>query len=312
MDQKYNLRIKLLLILPFLVGFFLMAIFFLFYAFFDRSFTPVVGPKQITKNPTEKIKFLVFGDSGSGSNEQKILARLMEKESPDLILHTGDLAYERGTPMELKEKALFIYQKLFDQASFYPVLGNHDYLTQNGQPFLDIFKLPGNERYYFFSVGKNLFIALDSNALLDEAPNKMLSWLEQTLSRNVTSYQWVFVYFHHPAYSTGSHGSDKRVQDKIVPILEKYSVDMVFSGHDHNYQRTCEIKQGKCENGGIVYLVTGGGGKSLYPVGRPDWFTKFQKSVYHFLSVKIENCRLTLETIDLNGAVFDKVEKAKC
>ena len=313
MDIQYQKRAKLLITLLPAILLLLGICSFLMYSFFDSGALTKVSQKKIEKKADDKLKFLVFGDSGSGSKEQKTLAALMTKEKTDVLLHTGDLAYERGSINEINDNVLAIYKDLFTNAAFYPVLGNHDYITENGKPFVDTFDLPENERYYSFSLGKVLFIALDSNAPLDEVPNKMLPWLENTLAEKAKQNTWVIVYFHHPPYSTGIiHGSDSRVEEKIVPILEKYSVDVVFNGHDHNYQRTCEILNGKCDKRGILYIVTGGGGKSLYSVGRAEWFTQVQKSVYHFVVGEKEGCNLYLKAVDLAGVVFDKVTKSKC
>ncbi len=313
MKLQYQTRVKLLITLLPATLLLLGVCSFLMYSFLDLGTITKVSQKKIEKKENEKLKFLVFGDSGSGSLEQKTLASLMTKEAPDLIVHTGDLAYERGRIEEINDNVLTIYKDLFAKAAFYPALGNHDYLTENGQPFVDTFDLPENERYYSFSLGGVLFVALDSNAPLDEIPSKMLPWLEETLSEKAKQNTWVIVYFHHPAYSTGIvHGSDSRVREKIVPILEKYSVDLVFNGHDHNYQRTCEILDEKCDKSGILYIVTGGGGRDIYPVGIPDWFTQMQKSVYHFVVAEKEGCNLYLKVVDLAGFVIDKVTKSKC
>lgn len=312
MEHQYQLKTKLLITLLPAILLLLVISSFLIYSIYDSSLITPVAQKKVVKTRDEKVKFLIFGDSGSGRAEQRELAILMEKENPDLVLHTGDLAYDRGTPIEINNNVLAIYKNLFAKTAFYPTLGNHDYLTSNGQPFLDTFELPNNERFYSFSIAKILFIALDSNTPLDQVPNEMLPWLEQTLAEKSRQNTWVIVYFHHPAYSSGMHGSERRVQDRIVPILEKYNVDIVFNGHDHNYQRTCEILSNRCNNKGILYVVTGGGGKDLYPVGSGQWFTQVQKSVYHFVTAEKEGCSLLLKAVDLSGLVFDKVTKSKC
>lgn len=264
---------------------------------------------QIDKN--EKVTFIVFGDSGTGSSEQKQLAALMEVYQPNFIIHTGDLAYPIGSFENIKSNVLQVYSKLLGKSAFYPVLGNHDYLTQKGKPFLDSFDLPGNERYYSFKIGEVLFVALDSNDPLEANPNQMIPWLEKLLSKNEAKFK--VVYFHRPPYSSGAvHGSDKRVQEKLVPIFEKYQVDLVLSGHEHNYQHTCKILQGKCNEKGIVYIVTGGGGAPLYSLGKEQWFSKVQKSTYHFILGKLEGCQINLKAIDISDKVFDSYNLNKC
>jgi len=126
---------------------------------------------------------------------------------------------------------------------------------------------------------------------------------------------WTFVFFHHPAYSSGNHGSTGEVQTYLAPLLETYGVDMVFSGHDHHYERSCPILDGACvpsgESGGVVYVVTGGTGAPLHEVSG-DWFTACAESQYHFIVVHINDCLLRLEAVDASGAVFDSYGIDQC
>jgi hypothetical protein len=77
----------------------------------------------------------------------------------------------------------------------------------------------------------------------------------------------------------------------------RHQVDLVFSGHDHDYERTVPI-------GGVIYVVSGGGGKDLYEAGRSEW-TAFSRSVRHAVLVRIDGRSLSLEAIEPDGAVFD-------
>ncbi len=285
------------------------------YLYFSLNFEQIsprpLANKKLTPAESQDFNFIVFGDSGTGSKEQKQLELQMEKEKFELILHTGDLAYQRGSYQEIQENVVDIYKNIFEKAAFYPSLGNHDYLTNNGQPFMDTLDLPGNERYYSVEHKQILFIALDTNKPLDEVPNEMLPWLEDTLQK--AKSKWILVYFHHPPFSSGSfHGSEKRVQDKIVPILEKYNVDFVFSGHEHNYQRTCLVEGNSCGSKGVLYIVTGGGGGPLYTVGKDQWFTAKQISAHHFVLAEKKGCTVSFSVVGLNGEQLDQFSKSKC
>ena len=49
---------------------------------------------------------------------------------------------------------------------------------------------------------------------------------------------WKISYFHHPLYSdAGRHGSSIDLRLRLEPLLIKYGTDVVFSGHDHLYER---------------------------------------------------------------------------
>ena len=66
---------------------------------------------------------------------------------------------------------------------------------------------------------------------------------------------WKVVFFHHPLYSSGErHGSDTELRDTLEPLFVTYGVSIVFTGHDHFYER---IKPQK----GILYFVVGSGGR---------------------------------------------------
>src|SRR6185436_6182184 len=105
------------------------------------------------------------------------------------------------------------------------------------------------QRYYTFSRKNARFFVLDTN-LLDP---RQLSWIDDALRQS--GDDWKICYFHHPLYSNaGRHGGDVALRVALEPLLVKHGVDVVFSGHDHVYER---IKPQK----GITYFVAGSGGE---------------------------------------------------
>jgi len=198
---------------------------------------------------------------------------------------------------------------------FYPSVGNHElYGGSCGyQGYTDVYYLPENapsgdeEEYYSFDWGNTHFVALDTNQNYS-AGSTQYNWLVNDLQSS--TQPWKFVFFHHPPYSSGPHGSTNEVQTHLVPIFETYGVSVVFSGHDHHYERTCPILNNTCttpQDGGVVYYVTGGGGAPLYPAFG-NWFTAYSDSLNHFLKVEVNDCWLRVDAIDTNGYVFDSYE----
>jgi 3',5'-cyclic AMP phosphodiesterase CpdA len=107
----------------------------------------------------------------------------------------------------------------------------------------------GGARYYSYSRKNVRFFALDSNQM---DPGQ-LAWIENTLKESTD--QWKICYFHHPLYSDGRrHGSTFDLRVVLEPLFVKYGVSVVFSGHDHIYER---IKPQK----GITYFVNGSSGE---------------------------------------------------
>jgi acid phosphatase type 7 len=217
------------------------------------------------KGAKDAARFWIIGDSGTNHPEQNEVRDAFysyngNRYTSGFIL-LGDNAYENGTDSEY-QWAFFRnhYENILKQTPVWPCPGNHDLYSANSLqesgPYYDIFTLPkngesggvpsGSEAYYSFDYGNIHFISLDSetNELRDpEGP--MVKWLEQDLKRNML--QWVVVFFHHPPYSKGAHNTDWQIQSVdirkvILPILDKYHVDIVLCGHTHVYERSYLLK----------------------------------------------------------------------
>lgn len=196
------------------------------------------------------VRIAVFGDAGRGSREQYDLARVMEEYRQaflfDVVLLTGDNIYGKDGPADMKNKFELPYKAMLDAGvKFYASLGNHD--TSN-QRFYAPFNMNGEEYYRIERNGVS-FYALNSNYL----DKKQLDWLIAELAKDKNS--WRVAFFHHPPYSSGGrHGSDEEVRTILHPLFVKNGVDVVFTGHDHFYER---VKP----QDGITYFVAGAAGK---------------------------------------------------
>jgi hypothetical protein len=244
---------------------------------------------------TETIRFMAFGDSGGGGADQHALRDQMLDLPYDLIVHTGDLAYDDGTIGQFEENVFGVYYDLFRNLPFFPAAGNHEYRTMQGAPFREVFALPGDaaRKYYSYDWGRIHFIALDT----EDDYETQAAWMDQDLAR--TDRPWKIVYLHKPPYSSGNHGSDTRLRAALAPVLEKHEVQLVLAGHDHNYERM------HTQNG-VDYVVTGGGGKGTYDVGSSS-FTAFSESVIHFVTVEVGVDEAILHAIDATGVEFDSM-----
>lgn len=245
------------------------------------------------------VRFVAFGDSGTGGRDQRAVFRQMQTVDFDLVLHLGDLAYERGTPSEIERKFFAVYEPLLRSVPVYVAAGNHDYSTDRGAPLRRAFLLPENggpaglERWYSFDRGDVHFVALDSEDLVEE----QVRWLERDLAAN--ERPWTIVFSHRPPFSSGEHGGDPELRRRIVPLLERWGVDLVLSGHEHDYER---FEFGS----GPVYVVSGGGGRDTREVGTSP-HTAFSEAVLHFVYVEVRGPTLTLHAIDGVGREFDQL-----
>ena len=223
------------------------------------------------------LSFLAFGDSGSGSAEQQILAGWMKTENPSLVLHLGDLAYPRGSFQDFQAYYFDPCHDLMKRVPFFPCPGNHDYMTRDAFPYLALHDMPQVEsvpesdrgRYYSLTgVTCTLFPwTVTPPGAGGRRPGAMLDWLENDL--RATRQYWKIVYFHHPPFAGGPNENDplsELARRYLVPIIERHGVQLVLNGHEHSYQRTYPFagKQTVKEGKGTVYVTSGGGGYGLY------------------------------------------------
>lgn len=244
-------------------------------------------------DPGAPVRFLAFGDSGGGGPDQYALLEQMYTVPYDLIIHTGDLAYDSGTIAQFEDNVFGVYADILRNIPMFPAAGNHDYETLRGAPFRSVFALPGDsgEKWYAFDWGSVHFVALDT----ESDYQIQAAWLDRDLAG--TALPWRIVYLHKPPYSSGTHGSDLALRAALAPILERHHVQLVLAGHDHDYERIVP-------QNGVAYVVTGGGGVGTRSVGASS-FTAFSEDVIHFVYGEATADETVLHAIDATGAEFD-------
>jgi predicted phosphodiesterase len=262
------------------------------------------------------FKFVVFGDSGTGSAAQFEVARLIEKLEPDFFLHTGDVIYESGEARHYDPRFFAPYAVTLREAPIYPTIGNHDVGGIKAAAYLEAFHLPSNnsersEWYYSFHYGNAHFIALyakpgDPSQYAPGTPQ--YEWLNEEL-RNSTA-RWKFVYFHPAPYVSSLRGSDLPSRQVLSPLFETYAVDVVFTGHEHLYERTLPRLDFVPGGSAVTYIVTGGGGARLTRAGRSD-FTAYSESAYHVVEVRVMGDVLVAQAIRVDGVVMDTFARQK-
>ncbi len=236
--------------------------------------------------------FALMGDSGSGDMPQKAVAQSMityfntARRFP-FVLMLGDNLYDDDYTGEFSEP----YKPLLDRGvMFYAALGNHDRdLEIHFKPF------NMNDRdYYTFDQGNARFAVLNSNHASDPDQAK---WLDTVFTD--AGSKWRIAYFHHPLYSSGQHADESRevIRPALEPVLRRNGVNVVFSGHEHEYERIAPQH-------GIHYFVSGGGGRNLYDV-HPSPFDEVAASEHHFMVAEIAGDRLFFEAITPAQKVLD-------
>ena len=150
---------------------------------------------------------------------------------------------------------------------------------------------------YSFDNGNVHIACLDANMYTNPLDPILISWLQNDM--NSSKAQWKIVAFHHPGFNNSTTHYDDQLMRLCSPQFEKMGVDLVLSGHVHNYQRSKPLKFNPTKNDagtmyvispegrvdgdfeldeefdgitktkpkGIIYIVTGAGGAVLYDPG---------------------------------------------
>jgi 3',5'-cyclic AMP phosphodiesterase CpdA len=255
-----------------------------------------VAPSVTLPKREGSVRIAVFGDTGRGSKEQYELGRLMNAYRQgfdyDTVLMTGDNIYGTDKAADMKAKFEDVYRPLIDQGvKFYATLGNHD--TSN-QRFYEFFNMKGEE-YYRFEKGNVAFYSLNSNYM----DKRQMDWLIAKLAADAN--KWKIAFFHHPPFSSGGrHGSDEKMREALHPLFVKHGVDVVFTGHDHFYER---IKP----QDGITYFVAGAGGKIRsgdVKKNSPLTAKAFDKDL-SFMLIEIHKDEMHFQAISRKGETVD-------
>ena len=179
----------------------------------------------------------------------------------DVWLMLGDNAYPNGEDHEYQRAVFNVYGDFLRQTPAWSTIGNHETAVSNALghiAYFDIFRFPmngeaggvpsGTIKYYSFDHGNIHFVCLDSELSTQTANGPMATWLAADLEANTKD--WLIAFWHSPPYTKGSHDSDidgdtsghlKNMREIFVPILEAHGVDLVLSGHSHNYERSMLI-----------------------------------------------------------------------
>lgn len=253
----------------------------------------------------DSIKFAVIGDSGRGWEPQHEVARQMVAYRDQFpfssVLMAGDNIYEGpATPEDYRVKFEAPYAALLEKGvRFYAVLGNHDDPEQRHYP---PFNMHGH-RYYTFAPPGSLIAGLvtDVQVFAVDSTNldgQQRQWLADQLGDSKA--RWKIVLMHHPLYTSGRYPTEARLTRwRLESLLVDHGVDVVFSGHEHIYQRS-RLQRG------VQYFITGGAGSLRRGDGaQTGTIARSFDDDFHFMLVEIADDALYFQAITRKGVTVD-------
>ncbi|HEX4457036.1 MAG TPA: metallophosphoesterase family protein [Polyangia bacterium] len=242
------------------------------------------------------LKVAIVGDTRSTSTSTNAILGALAAESPDVIVHTGDLV---ASGSEANWHGFFtVGAPALLHAPIVPVIGERD-VTPLADRFSQLFALDGTTaaaRAYSVDLGVVHLALLDSTA--DAAGQA--AWLDADLTAaQAAGAQHLYVVLHRGPWSSGASGGDSAALTNIVPVMRAHNVEAILSGHDNIYEHGV--------SNGLNYFVTGGAGDTVDTLGAPQPTTVFARAVPHYVILSINGTSSTVIAKDASGTAFDTV-----
>jgi hypothetical protein len=208
------------------------------------------------------LRFVVYGDMRApGHAAHALVVAGIRREQPALVVNTGDLVAVGGEESAW-QRYFEITAQLGASVAVAPALGNHESYAGGAARSWTLFGLrsasprPG-VGYTSFDWGGAHFVILDSN----RPDAEQRAWLIRDLAAAKRRHaRAIFAILHDGPWSHAAHGGAHVIERDFAPVLAAGGVDVLFSGHDHHYERGV----GVTARGPLPYVVSGGGGAPLY------------------------------------------------
>lgn len=277
---------------------------------------------QIPSEYDKPFTFIYFGDPQTDIKSQwSRVVRKAYNVVPDcaFMLYGGDIINRAGRDLEWDE---WFHAGSFIYGTVPQVMtpGNHDYDDLQLDPHWKYqFTQPENgpnevKETCFFVDYKNLkIISIDSateSELEDENGKALKSqkvWLDSILS--VNTKEWVVLTTHLPFYSPKQSRDNALLRKNFQPIIEKYGVDLVLTGHDHSYGRG-SATDNPSQKSSVVYVVSVSGPKQ-YEAGDKAWMQVKGSNMQLFQQITIDGNQLNYKAITAEGKLFDQFSLKK-
>lgn len=238
---------------------------------------------------------VVFGDTRAHPEVHRTVVNKIMLYKPVAVFHTGDLVFN-GFKKSAWKKFEEIESPIIQNSRLYPAYGNHEL---HSKTMAKDFSLPNNGKWYSVDFMNIHFLVID-NFSNYTVGSEQYQWLENDL-KNCSKNKFRVVIMHLPVYSSGPHSTQvKKLRKNLVPLFEKYKVSIVFSAHNHCYE--------KAYSNGIYYITTAGGGAPFYKKSKDIPESQYFINTYHFCTLKNIDHTLHLEALDTNLQVIDKID----
>lgn len=220
------------------------------------------GAFQMGRTPGEVMRLGWISDTmmPNAAKCSDLLANL----SPDLVFHGGDLQYMTN-PLDTWSGFFHAMSPLTSRAAFHTCLGNHEFegpqeefMAQYVRSFEGHGFQGSNAEYAYVDFAGVRFLLLNSEGDLFDAQSMQRAWLLSQLEavRDSSELRFAVVAFHRPYFTFSKSTPRFDARELLHPMMRDFGVPLVFTGHNHCYERF--------QADDVTYIMDGGGGALLY------------------------------------------------
>lgn len=285
--------------------------------------------------PGDPFTVLAFGDSRQSKRHRnspirRSLADVIGREDlPHLTIFTGDMV-DDGSSYRQWVQWFADFSPVFERSPLVPVYGNHEAKENKHEVvYYRFFPSPGGGRWFSLDYGNLHLVVLNTEVPYSASPWSMWQeqarWFAHDMERAAArpDILWRVVACHKPPYSTGHHAVEKDsrdVQRHLPPLFDAHGVDLVLSAHDHYYQRSYPLRDGRVTDRsasvyrnprGVMYLVTAGAGAPLTHGAPAEWVAKYREAYHYCLIAFGPGRELVITATDINGDLIERVRIVK-
>ena len=292
----------------------------------DGLQAPIEGTFRTSYTPERKeVHFLAFGNTaGENTGAKVLLSEQMFQQQADFVIHTGNITAS-GLNADADAEFFVPYRELLSSTPLFVALGANEYgperdnrdsksfLRTNYTRYHNMSWSNATPKYYSFDTANARFIFLDTNATYGAvwAPDlgeqsAQYKWLKTTLAG--APEKWKIVVLNAPLYSTGELGPAYETAALLVPLFERYGVNLVLQGAEADYERTFPLIKDMTNPRGVTYITLGGGGTTPKRRNGTHPSTARFVSAYHYADFQIVDRKLTLKVFNEKGKQIDKLE----
>lgn len=266
----------------------------------------------------DEITFGIISDTQTNKKRHRAIGeKLKTYENLSFNLHLGDVV----------DYAVHQYQwkKFFDQAGptylgktpIISVVGNHAFYNIFAKwvgkgpvpdQFREYMRWDGSPKIGYISLVYPQFEMITINSILEKLTKEEIKsqwiWLEEKLILAQQYNRPVIVGMHYSPYCSnvgGFNGKDEKILRKeMIPLLEKYKVKLVLTGHTHTYERLFK--------NGVHYIIQGpAGGRKGKPDRKDDYTVLIKPGIDTFGIVSVNKERILVKTLNNKNETIDSL-----